>query len=83
MDRCIFWYFYDSVADDGFIPETKSYHYLTKLSPLDEGELKDRLMKLSDKTGFKANSIEVIDGSKGCAFQCLFYRFWAFSDSSI
>ena len=35
-----------------------------KLSPLDEGELKDRLMKLSDKTGFKANSIEVIDGSK-------------------
>ena len=35
-----------------------------KLTPLDEGELKDRLMKLSDKTGFKANSIEVIDGSK-------------------
>lgn len=35
-----------------------------KLTPLEDGELKDRLLKLSDKTGFKANTIEVIDGSK-------------------
>lgn len=35
-----------------------------KLSPLEEGELKDRLMGLSEKTGFKAKTIEVIDGSK-------------------
>ena len=31
---------------------------------MENGELKDRLMALSDKTGFKANTIEVIDGSK-------------------
>ena len=35
-----------------------------KLSPLEDGELKDRLMELSEKTGFKAKTIEVIDGSK-------------------
>lgn len=35
-----------------------------KLSPLEEGELRERLMALSDKTGFKAQTIEVIDGSK-------------------
>lgn len=35
-----------------------------KLTPLEDGELKDRLMALSYKTGFKANTIEVIDGSK-------------------
>ena len=35
-----------------------------KLTPLEDGELKDRLMALSDRTGFKANTIEVIDGSK-------------------
>ena len=35
-----------------------------KLTPLEDGELKDRLMALSHKTGFKANTIEVIDGSK-------------------
>ena len=35
-----------------------------KLSPLEAGELKDRLMALSEKTGFKAQAIEVIDGSK-------------------
>ena len=35
-----------------------------KLSPLEEGELRDRLMALSEKTGFKAKAIEVIDGSK-------------------
>jgi len=35
-----------------------------KLSPLEEGELRDRLMALADKTGFQAQTIEVIDGSK-------------------
>ncbi|MEM0964533.1 MAG: M48 family metallopeptidase [Verrucomicrobiota bacterium] len=35
-----------------------------KLQPLDEGELNDRLMALADRTGFKAKTIQVIDGSK-------------------
>ena len=35
-----------------------------KLSPLEEGELRERLMALADKTGFRAQTIEVIDGSK-------------------
>ncbi len=35
-----------------------------KLSPLPEGLLKDRLMALAKKTGFHAETIEVIDGSK-------------------
>jgi len=35
-----------------------------KLSPLEEGSLKDRLMELSDRAGFKAKTIQVMDGSK-------------------
>ncbi len=35
-----------------------------KLSPLEDGSLKDRLMALSDRAGFKAKTIQVIDGSK-------------------
>ena len=35
-----------------------------KLSPLEDGDLKKRLLSLADRTGFKAKSIEVIDGSK-------------------
>lgn len=35
-----------------------------KLTPLEEGELKTRLMNLAERTGFKAKTIEVIDGSK-------------------
>lgn len=35
-----------------------------KLSPLEDGPLKDRLMSMSDRAGFKAQSIQVIDGSK-------------------
>lgn len=35
-----------------------------KLEPLKEGELKDRLIKLANRTGFKASTIEVMDGSK-------------------
>lgn len=35
-----------------------------KLEPLEEGELKTRLFALADRTGFKAQTILVIDGSK-------------------
>lgn len=35
-----------------------------KLTPLPEGELRTRLLALGDRTGFKASTIEVIDGSK-------------------
>ena len=35
-----------------------------KLEPLPEGELRDRLMDLSERAGFRAKAIQVIDGSK-------------------
>ncbi len=35
-----------------------------KLTPLPAGELRERLFALGERTGFRANSIEVIDGSK-------------------
>lgn len=35
-----------------------------KLTPLPEGDLRARLLALGDRTGFKAATIEVIDGSK-------------------
>ncbi|ATC65131.1 peptidase M48 [Nibricoccus aquaticus] len=35
-----------------------------KLTPLPEGDLRTRLLALSDKTGFKASTIQVMDGSK-------------------
>ena len=35
-----------------------------KLEPLADGDLKDRLMALADRTGFQAKTIQVIDGSK-------------------
>mgnify|MGYP001966932005 CR=1 FL=1 len=35
-----------------------------KFSPLEEGELKERLIGLAERTGFKAKTIEVVDGSK-------------------
>lgn len=35
-----------------------------KLRPLEEGELRTRLLKLGARTGFSANTILVIDGSK-------------------
>ena len=35
-----------------------------KLEPLEDGDLKDRLMALSDRAGFKAKTIQVMDGSK-------------------
>ncbi len=35
-----------------------------KMEPMEEGELKDRLFALADRTGFKAQTILVMDGSK-------------------
>jgi len=35
-----------------------------KLEPLEAGDLKEELMQLSNKTGFAAKTIEVMDGSK-------------------
>ncbi len=35
-----------------------------KFEPLEEGELKERLFDLSDRTGFKAQTILVMDGSR-------------------
>ncbi len=35
-----------------------------KLSPLPDGDLRTRLLALADRTGFRAKTIEVIDGSK-------------------
>lgn len=35
-----------------------------KLTPLEEGPLRERLMALADRAGFKAQTIQVIDGSK-------------------
>jgi len=35
-----------------------------KLTPLPEGELRTRLMELGDRTGFRARTIQVMDGSK-------------------
>jgi len=35
-----------------------------KLTPLAEGDLRTRLLALADRTGFRARTIEVIDGSK-------------------
>jgi STE24 endopeptidase len=35
-----------------------------KLTPLPEGPLRGRLLALGDRTGFRASTIEVIDGSK-------------------
>ncbi len=35
-----------------------------KLTPLPDGDLRNRLMALGERTGFRASTIEVIDGSK-------------------
>ena len=35
-----------------------------KFTPLSEGSLRDRLLKLADRTDFRARSIQVMDGSK-------------------
>ncbi len=44
-----------------------------KLTPLPEGEARARLLALSDRTGFKAQTIEVMDGSKRSAHSNAFF----------
>ena len=44
-----------------------------KLTPLPEGELRTRLLALADRTGFKAATIEVIDGSKRSSHSNAFF----------
>lgn len=43
------------------------------MEPLADGELKERLFALADRTGFKANTILVIDGSKRSAHSNAFF----------
>jgi len=38
--------------------------WFNKLTPLPEGELRERLLGLGERTGFRAQTIEVMDGSK-------------------
>jgi STE24 endopeptidase len=38
--------------------------WFNKLSPLPAGELRERLMALAERTGFKAQTIQIMDGSK-------------------
>ncbi len=44
-----------------------------KLTPLPEGELRDRLLALGDRTGFQAQAIQVMDGSKRSAHSNAFF----------
>lgn len=44
-----------------------------KLEPLEDGELKSELMDLSDRAGFAAKTIEVMDGSKRSAHSNAFF----------
>ena len=44
-----------------------------KLSPLPEGALRERLLALGERTGFRAAAIEVIDGSKRSAHSNAFF----------
>ena len=44
-----------------------------KLTPLEDGELKKRLFDLSERTGFAAQTIEVIDGSKRSSHSNAFF----------
>jgi STE24 endopeptidase len=44
-----------------------------KLSPIEDGELKDRLIAMSDRAGFKANAIFVMDGSKRSSHSNAFF----------
>lgn len=44
-----------------------------KLTPLPDGELRERLFALGDRTGFRAKTIEVMDGSKRSAHSNAFF----------
>lgn len=44
-----------------------------KLTPLPEGELRTRLLALGERTGFRAQTIEIMDGSKRSAHSNAFF----------
>jgi STE24 endopeptidase len=44
-----------------------------KLTPLAEGDLRTRLLALADRTGFRAKTIQVMDGSKRSAHSNAFF----------
>src|SRR5688572_8758383 len=44
-----------------------------KLTPLPEGDLRNRLLALGDRTGFRAQAIQVMDGSKRSAHSNAFF----------
>jgi STE24 endopeptidase len=44
-----------------------------KLTPLPEGEARTRLLALADRTGFRAQTIEIMDGSKRSAHSNAFF----------
>ncbi len=44
-----------------------------KLTPLPEGEVRSRLLALAERTGFRARTIEVMDGSKRSAHSNAFF----------
>ena len=44
-----------------------------KLAPLAEGDLRTRLLALADRTGFRAQTIQVMDGSKRSAHSNAFF----------
>ncbi|MBS0664593.1 MAG: M48 family metallopeptidase [Verrucomicrobia bacterium] len=44
-----------------------------KLTPLPEGDLRSRLLALGDRTGFRAQTIQVMDGSKRSAHSNAFF----------
>jgi STE24 endopeptidase len=44
-----------------------------KLTPLADGELRTRLLALADRTGFRAQTIQVMDGSKRSAHSNAFF----------
>lgn len=44
-----------------------------QLTPLPEGELRNRLLALGDRTGFQAQAIQVMDGSKRSAHSNAFF----------
>ncbi len=47
--------------------------WFNKLTPLPEGELRERLMALAERTGFRASTIQVMDGSKRSAHSNAFF----------
>ncbi len=44
-----------------------------RLAPLAEGELRERLLALADRTGFRARAIQVMDGSRRSAHSNAFF----------